>query len=317
MDTLERINSLLDDEKFATVTSLVIALYAGMAAPALPDSVVLFFDTIVGKLLFLFLIGFMASRNIRVALMIAVAFVVTLHVVNQRNTEKYFNFRRERFGGHEDEGKNPQEREVNASDFTTNVDEHFADHPLAEHITPKDTFGGHDDEDAPEEGHEDQPEEGHEDQPENYITPKDTFGNMEDEPEDYITPKDTFTGHVEVDPEENHEPQPEDYITPKDTFRNYRIERFDEHEDGPTEGPGSKEHMDPEMDDVDGFQPNVEEGHEDEPEEAHEDEPEEGHEDEPEGFYSNINPSARNFGVNPANNTSGRSGNMYARVRFR
>ena len=144
MDTLERINSLLDDEKFATVTSLVIALYAGMAAPALPDSVVLFFDTIVGKLLFLFLIGFMASRNIRVALMIAVAFVVTLHVVNQRNTEKYFNFRRERFGGHDESGKNPQEREVNASDFTTNVDEHFSDHPLAEDITPKDTFGGHD-----------------------------------------------------------------------------------------------------------------------------------------------------------------------------
>ena len=48
----------------------------------------------------------MASRNIRVALMIAVAFVVTLHVVNQRNTEKYLNFRRERFEGHEDEGKN-------------------------------------------------------------------------------------------------------------------------------------------------------------------------------------------------------------------
>ena len=264
MDTLERINSLLDDEKFATVTSLVIALYAGMAAPALPDSVVLFFDTIVGKLLFLFLIGFMASRNIIVALMIAVAFVVTLHVVNQRNTEKYFNFRRERFGGHDESGKNPQEREVNASDFTTNVDEHFSDHPLAEDITPKDTFGGHD---------EDEPEEGHED-------------------------------------------EPEDYITPKDTFRNYRIERFnDDDEDAPTEGPGSKEHMDPEMEDVDGFQPNVEEAHEDEPEEAHEDEPEED-EDEPEGFYSNINPSARNFGVNPANNTSGRTGNMYARVRF-
>tara|TARA_B100001758_G_scaffold72585_1_gene61221 strand:- start:1035 stop:1964 length:930 start_codon:yes stop_codon:yes gene_type:complete len=308
MDTLERINSLLDDEKFATVTSLVIALYAGMAAPALPDSVVLFFDTIVGKLLFLFLIGFMASRNIRVALMIAVAFVVTLHVVNQRNTEKYFNYRRESFEGNEDDGKNPQEREVNASDFTTNVDEHFADHPLAEDISPKDTFGGHDDEDAPEEGHEDEPED--------YITPKDTFANMEDEPEDYITPKDTFTGDAEVVPEEGHEDEPEDYITPKDTFRNYNLERFTDDEDSPTEGPGSKEHMDPEMDDVDGFQPNVEEGHEDEPEEAHEDEPEEGHEDEPEGFYSNINPTARNFGVNPANNTSGRTGNMYARVRF-
>jgi len=302
MDTLERINSLLDDEKFATVTSLVIALYAGMAAPALPDSVVLFFDTIVGKLLFLFLIGFMASRNIRVALMIAVAFVVTLHVVNQRNTEKYFNYRREYFEGGEDDGKNPQEREVNASDFTTNVDEHFSDsHPLAEDITPKDTF----------ESEQDVPEE-NEDEPEDYITPKDTFANMEDEPEDYITPKDTFTGDAEVEPEEDDQAEPEDYITPKDTFRNYNLERFtDDDDDAPTEGPGSKEHMDPEMEDVDGFQPNVEEG--DDVEES--DDVEEG-EDEPEGFYSNIAPSARNFGVNPANNTSGKTGNLYARVRF-
>ena len=287
MDTLGRINSLLDDEKFATVTSLVIALYAGMAAPALPDSVVLFFDTIVGKLLFLFLIGFMASRNIRVALMIAVAFVVTLHVVNQRNTEKYLNFRRERFEGHKDEGKNPQDSEVNASDFTTNVDEQFADHPLAEDITPKDTF------------------ENGEPEPESYITPKDTFANV-DEPEDYITPKDTFA---------NMEDEPEDYITPKDTFRNYRLEQFkDESEDAPHEGPGSKEHMDPEaaaMDEVDGFQPNVEEG--DDVEES--DDVEEG-EDEPEGFYSNINPTVKNFGVNPAYNTAGKSTHLFAPVNF-
>ena len=99
MDTLQQINSLLDNDNVATVTSLVIALYAGMAAPALPDRVILFFDTVVGKLLFLFLIGFVASRNIRVALMVAVAFVVTLHVVNQRTTERYFNYQRSMLSG--------------------------------------------------------------------------------------------------------------------------------------------------------------------------------------------------------------------------
>ena len=243
----------------------------------------------------------MASRNIRVALMIAVAFVVTLHVVNQRNTEKYLNFRRERFEGHEDEGKNPQDSEVNASDFTTNVDEQFADHPLAEDITPKDTF------------------ENGEPEPESYITPKDTFANV-DEPEDYITPKDTFAN---VD-------EPEDYITqkipsptwkmnlkitsPKRYLRNYRLEQFkDESEDAPHEGPGSKEHMDPEAaaDEVDGFQPNVEEG--DDVEES--DDVEEG-EDEPEGFYSNINPTVKNFGVNPAYNTAGKSTHLFAPVNF-
>merc|ERR1711991_586118 len=67
----------------------------------------------VGKVIFLFLIGFMASRNVQVALMIAVAFVVTLHVVNQRTTEQYFNFTNENFTS---KNVNPQEAEVN-SDF--------------------------------------------------------------------------------------------------------------------------------------------------------------------------------------------------------
>ena len=238
MDTLQKINSLLDNDKFATVTSLVIALYAGMAAPALPDSVVLFFDTVVGKLLFLFLIGYVASRNLRVALMVAVAFVVTLHVVNQRTTERYFNYQKSMFA-----------RNQNTSDFTVNVDEHF-EHPLAENLSPKDTFSDSD--------------------------------------------------------------QPEDYIT-TDTFRNYNLENFDKEEtDGlkpPPEGPGSSaEHLaDGSEHEYELFQLNIEEG-------GHG--IEEGGGDVEENFYSNINPSVKNMGVNPANNTLGSSNNMFAPVKF-
>ena len=258
MDTLQQINSLLDNDNVATVTSLVIALYAGMAAPALPDRVILFFDTVVGKLLFLFLIGFVASRNIRVALMVAVAFVVTLHIVNQRTTERYFNYQRSMLSGA------PLPQEAQTSDFTVNVDEHF-DHPLAEDISPKDTFGN--------------PE-----QPEDYISPKDTFGNPE---------------------------QPEDYISPKDTFRNYSLEHFEdepEESDPPLEGPGSVESLNP-TDEMDDFQPTIEEtgvGVEETDVE----------ETDVEGFYSNINPSVRNLGVNPANNTVGSSNHMFAPVQF-
>ena len=271
MDTLQKINSLLDNDKFATVTSLVIALYAGMAAPALPDSVVLFFDTVVGKLLFLFLIGYVASRNLRVALMVAVAFVVTLHVVNQRTTERYFNYQKSMFA-----------RNQNTSDFTVNVDEHF-EHPLAENLSPKDTFSDSD--------------------------------------------------------------QPEDYIT-TDTFRNYNLENFEDGgSDGlapPSEGPGSlKEHLEPNSE-HDHFQPNIEEGGHGLDEGGHGLEEgghgleegghgleegghgleegghglEEGGDDVEENFYSNINPSVKNMGVNPANNTLGSSNNMFAPVKF-
>ena len=90
----KRLDSVLENKNISLIISLVLVLYAGLAAPALPNSVVKFFDTMVGKVIFLFLIGFMASRNVQVALMIAVAYVVTLHIANKRATEEYINFLR-------------------------------------------------------------------------------------------------------------------------------------------------------------------------------------------------------------------------------
>jgi hypothetical protein len=156
MDSLQNINLLLDHPKFSTVSSLILALYAGMAAPALPNSVILFFDTIPGKILFLFLIGFMASRNIQVALMIAVAFVVTLHVANQRTTEQYINFMaRERFysGGPGADADNIAEFENDAMSenyITDEQTEQFRNYRL-------EGFEGHT---GPEDGVEDVVEDG-------------------------------------------------------------------------------------------------------------------------------------------------------------
>jgi len=94
----KRLDSVLENKTNTLIISLILVLYAGLAAPALPNSVVKFFDTTLGKVIFLFLIGFMASRNVQVALMIAVAYVVTLHIANKRATEEYINFlRNERF----------------------------------------------------------------------------------------------------------------------------------------------------------------------------------------------------------------------------
>ena len=98
MKVLDSVNNLLNNQTVVNVLTLVLALYAALAAPALPNSVILFFDTLVGKLLLLFLIGYTASQNIQVSLMVAVAFVVTLQVINKRQTEEYINFlRRENF----------------------------------------------------------------------------------------------------------------------------------------------------------------------------------------------------------------------------
>ena len=88
-----QLNNLFNNNTFKTVTSLILALYAGAAAPNLPNSVIRLFDTMIGKLLFIFLIGYVASKDLQISLMIAVAFIVTLTVANNRRAvEGYANF---------------------------------------------------------------------------------------------------------------------------------------------------------------------------------------------------------------------------------
>jgi len=97
---LDSLNVIFKNNKVKTVLSLLLALYAGAAAPVLPNLVINFFDTIIGKLIFTFLIAFVASRDFQIAIMIAVAFVVTLTVANNRKIlEGYKNI--EKFNSHD------------------------------------------------------------------------------------------------------------------------------------------------------------------------------------------------------------------------
>ena len=84
-----KLNKFTENKNSKVIISLLIGLYATVAAPALPNNIILFFDTIIGKLLFIFLIAYMASKNIQVAIMLAVAFVTTLTVVNYRKMEHF------------------------------------------------------------------------------------------------------------------------------------------------------------------------------------------------------------------------------------
>lgn len=89
--TGQNVKSMFDNQTFTLVVSLILALYAGLAAPALPKSVIIFFDTIIGKLIFLFLIAYVASRNIQIALMIALGFLITLYLANKIDREEFAN----------------------------------------------------------------------------------------------------------------------------------------------------------------------------------------------------------------------------------
>ena len=75
---MNMINNLFQNKNVTAVVSLLLALYSGLAAPALPNDVLHFFDSTPGKLVFIFLIAFVASKNVEIAVMMAVAFTVTL-----------------------------------------------------------------------------------------------------------------------------------------------------------------------------------------------------------------------------------------------
>jgi hypothetical protein len=94
---------LFDNKIFVGLLGLFLAVYAGWLAPALPNSVIGFFDTPVGKLLFIFVIAFVASRDVpnsfQVALIVSIIFLVTLTVLNNLKMKEAFrNVGAEHFG---------------------------------------------------------------------------------------------------------------------------------------------------------------------------------------------------------------------------
>ena len=91
-DLEKHLKTLLKHKHLKLVLILMVTIYSALLAPALPNSVIKFFDTIPGKLLFVFLIGYTASKNIQVALIVAIGFIVTLQIIERRKIENYINY---------------------------------------------------------------------------------------------------------------------------------------------------------------------------------------------------------------------------------
>ena len=83
------LHQFLNNKTILALITILLALYGGLIAPALPNSVIKFFDTTFGKIFFIFLIGFSASKNIQLALMISVVFVIMLNISNKVKAEEF------------------------------------------------------------------------------------------------------------------------------------------------------------------------------------------------------------------------------------
>ena len=80
---LELINN---NKILSSVIGLFLVLYAALAAPKLPKSVTVWFDNMWFKLGFMFLIAYTATKDPSVAIISAVALLVTLQTLSAQKT---------------------------------------------------------------------------------------------------------------------------------------------------------------------------------------------------------------------------------------
>jgi len=142
---VNNIENVFNNQTFVTVLSIILAFYAGAIAPALPNNVIYFFDSIIGKVLFIFLIGYMASRNVQIALMLSVAFVVTLTISNKNKIkESYETFTDNVENDGEEEFNNENDNEEEFNNESENDNEEEFDNYQNEHfdVNPANNLSG-------------------------------------------------------------------------------------------------------------------------------------------------------------------------------
>ena len=76
------LNRGLDNIYITTAIKVFLGLYAGFAAPKLPPSILLLLDNMLFRVVLAFTIVLVATRDPSIALMISVAFIITLQTAN-------------------------------------------------------------------------------------------------------------------------------------------------------------------------------------------------------------------------------------------
>ena len=92
---MESVNKMLDfvnnNKILSSVLGLFLILYAAMAAPKLPKSVAKLFDNTLFKLGFMFMIGYLATKDPSTAIISAVALMVTLQTLSSYEAAETFS----------------------------------------------------------------------------------------------------------------------------------------------------------------------------------------------------------------------------------
>ena len=79
---MDNLKFFFDDKTINSVVTLLVALYAALVAPKLPNYILNFFDNLYGKFILIFFIGYLASNKFDIALIVSIGFIITLHYLN-------------------------------------------------------------------------------------------------------------------------------------------------------------------------------------------------------------------------------------------
>lgn len=82
-NAVKRSLSFLDNEYVSAAVALFLILYAGLAAPKLPEWVARLFDNMLFKLVVFFMIVYVSRKNATIAIIAAVAVMVSLMTLNK------------------------------------------------------------------------------------------------------------------------------------------------------------------------------------------------------------------------------------------
>lgn len=88
METVQNTIKRTFENKYVYGATILIAiLYAGMAAPKLPASVAKLFDQNLFKLVVLFIIAYVSTSDVTVALILAIGFIISIQTLNRISAE--------------------------------------------------------------------------------------------------------------------------------------------------------------------------------------------------------------------------------------
>ena len=85
------VDNILNDNMINIILIIFVTVFQCILLPKLPPQMLSFADNIVFKVVVLTLIAFMANRNLRLSILIAVLFLLILNIANNNNIEKYCN----------------------------------------------------------------------------------------------------------------------------------------------------------------------------------------------------------------------------------